>query len=357
MAVISSGVEDNNLQMSVSAYATEPLGQCRQVDIPYPTCQVGDVTYVDVDISGEFIGHPDFAVDVYGNVLTDPETKKLTSNFTSESYFYLSKCFYDSAKSFLDHEAIGIRHGLWPDNFTVITSAKGDELAATSSLLYELANHLSMAQDPEHSKTIISQFAMSVALYAEVTVRISLRPSLYDRVPITFHTDGRIGKVQGWLYNPASVERDAQNRYLIVIRANLGNEDGDNDSDDFLSTKEFSEMISQKYNIPDDHIVFITPPLSKDSIKDGIKSVVSRIPTDSAAEVGIVYNAHGGPDEEKPQEWMTTLHEGWFYGLLGNVTLGEKEFRELLISNLSTSKIFSVLLLVDSCHSGMLVEE
>jgi hypothetical protein len=359
MAITPTGIEDNFLQMSVSVDATEPLGLCRQADIACPTCQVGDVTYVDVDISGEFASHPDFAIDVYGNVLTDSEAKKITANFTSEQHLHLAKCFHASAKSFLDREAIGIQRGLWPDNFTVITSARGDELAA-ESLFYELAHHLSIAQDPEHSEGIISQLAMSVAFHVDVNVRVSVRPAMYDRVPITFHTDGRMGKVQGWLYDPAVVENDAKNRYLIVIRANLGNEDDDTDSDDFFSTKDFSEIISEKYGISEDHVTFIRPPLSYDSVNSGIKSVVNKMSTDSAAEVMVVYNAHGGPDEERPQEWMTGLHEGCgglFFGLFGSVTIGEREFRELLIGNLSAPKIASVLLLVDSCHSGMLVEE
>lgn len=312
----------------------------------YPLCQIGDNVYADTNWDGGFKPEEDIVINLGGRQLTPQEARQEFKKLNYDPDF--AKCFYTSAPAyFSDLELLRMKHGIWPPHFTVITASKGDETANINRFAEEFAGYLEKVTTPEETRKMFIDFRNG--MYISDTDCWN-RSGYAMGLCFPHHTDGHLGATLGWLFDPTTVEQDAQKRFLAVVYADFG-------PGDTRIFQDYVKKIAIKYKLAKDHILWIQPPLNSKTIHEGLNSLMQKIPEGEQAEVMIIYWAHGQPQEKNPKEWETILQEkDIIHPTINGIKLEERYFRGLFTQTLTPKKVSSVLLFVNSCHSGMLVD-
>lgn len=309
--------------------------ECREECLTYPMCQIGGVVYRDSNLSGYF-DQGDDAINSDGQIVNYQDGADKLNEFKYHPDF--ATCFYNSAPSMFGKlDDLKQKHGIWPPHFTVIASIEGSTATTWEE---DIVANLYRDLDRE-LKTVHAQKS-GINFYWNWVDGDSTWDPLVQRRSF-------VGKKQGWRIDEQVCGEITEKRYIISICAFP-------DASVIDTVEHYEDGVRDLaglYGVTEDRIEFIRSSLwdhlDAETIKEIFKKVVNKIGDSKKGEVMVIYYAHG---DDLGVEWRTKLHEGLFY----NTYIFEKEFRKLFIEGLPEKKISSVLLLVHSCHSGMLVE-
>ncbi|MDO8526291.1 MAG: hypothetical protein Q7T03_01230 [Deltaproteobacteria bacterium] len=316
--------------------------ECTRDYAAFPKCQIGESVYIDADLDGDFSSAKDIVIG-----------EDQSSTFSSHPDF--PGCFYASASALLDDpESLRIKHGAWPSRFSVMTAARQNQEAMNFEFLKQFVSQLQTVKTEEDSRLFFKEMAQGIKFASFIPEHVEREKKLgqqgcYQGLCTIKErwakqqSKGILGENPGWVFNPATLEEDAQRRYIFVIYSDAVKDENKDE------LKNIASDITSFYQLPNEHLQWITPRLTAQKIRSELDKWIQTLPEGSNAEVMILYTAHGGPKESSSTVWRTELD---FF----EPKLSEKEFRALIMAELPKNKIASALLLINSCHSGMLVE-
>lgn len=322
----SSQQTAEQLEMQVSSF----------INPPSPFCQIEGDTYLDVDMSGHY-SDADMVFGYDGIQLSHEQVQNKLKMLGYSPDFV--GCFAASAPTcYGDIDQLRLKHGMWPENFSVIAAVDQWSVAYGNSFTYKLSAALAQASSAYDTQEVFRRFAYENEIIENAPI---------DGVQTSV---GRLGVSTGWAYQVESVGQDALHRYLIVIMSN----DQAGDNHHWENWDDTQQRIVDKYQLLSDHVYEIDEPESEEELQQALQTVAEQLPAKQKNEVMIVYNAHGfSAKPETNWTWSTLLYNGYF----NDTILTENQFRDLMIDSFSSEKTASVLLIVGSCFSGLLVAE